>query len=209
MAQRWTREHQREHGKATQGRSSEFAAWHQSILDEAASGEGKQSAAIFFDLMKACGQVKLEDMWAAGKHFEFPLPVLRLVLEAFSFARRLSYKGAAAEPVHTLTATLAGGGFAQLSFLLVLIRPIDRLVAHFRGRPVTFCIYVDDIAVHSTGTVGQVRSALSTAAGMIVDSQEGGLEMRDSWRDQWAPTGVGKTIATASTQPSPTPFPPP
>ena len=104
-----------------------------------------------------------------GSITESPLPLLRLALEAFSFARRLSFQGAVSEPVFSLTAILAGGGFAQLSLLLVLLRPLDRLAAQYSTLSVAFCLYVDDIAVHTTGTAAQVQAELSAATSELIE----------------------------------------
>ena len=89
--------------------------WHQSLLDEAAKGRGQQSAGVFLDLAKAFEMVRLEDIWYAGAHYGFPWEILRLALEAFSFVRRLRFQAALSEEVYSLSAILAGGGFAQLS----------------------------------------------------------------------------------------------
>ena len=200
IAQRWSREHQRAFDWATQGRSSESAAWHQSLLDEAAKGRHQQSAAVFLDLAKAFEMVRLEDIWRAGVHFGFPLDILRLALEAFSFARRLSFQGAVSEAVYSLSAILAGGGFAQLALLLVLLRPLDRMVFQYTGCPISFCLYVDDIALHATGASQQVLDLLSAATSEIVQILEDDLAMKVSRRSTWATHGDGKTIAAASSQ---------
>ena len=200
VAQRWSRENQRAYDWATQGRSSESAAWHQSLLDEAAKGRHELSAAVFLDLAKAFEIARLEDIWYAGVHYGFPLDLLRLALEAFSFARRLSFQGAVSETVYSLSAILAGGGFAQLSLLLVLLRPLDRMIFHYTGCPISFCLYVDDIALHVTGASQLVQDLLAAATTEIVELLEGDLAMKVSRRDKWADFGDGKTIAAASSR---------
>ena len=57
----------------------------------------------------------------------FPDPLLRLMLEAFSFAQRFTYQGAVSDPTHTLTAILVGAGFAQVSLLLALVGQLDHI----------------------------------------------------------------------------------
>ena len=193
-------DHQRDFDWATQGRSSESAVWHQSLLDEAAKGRGQQSAGVFLDLATAFEMVRLEDIWYAGAHYGFPLEILRLALEAFSFARRLCFQGALSEEVYSLSAILAGGGLAQLSLLLVLLRPLDHLVLRYTGQPISFCLYVDDIALHATGSTEQVVAILSAATSELVGLLEDGLAMKVSRRDSWATSGQGKTIAAASSQ---------
>ena len=110
VVQDWLRRNSRAYDWASQGRSSEGAAWHQSLLDEAAKADGLASAAALMDLAKAFERVALHLVWEAGVRHGFPLKVLRLILEAFAFARHLSYQGAVSEAILTLSAVLAGGG---------------------------------------------------------------------------------------------------
>ena len=101
LVQRWARDSSRHYDWATQGRSAEAAAWNQSVIDEAATADGLDSATAFVDLAKAFERIRLEDAWRAGVRFGFPLHILRLALEAFVFARRLSYQGAVSESTYT------------------------------------------------------------------------------------------------------------
>ena len=60
---------------------------HQALLDEAAVVDSLASATIFVDLTKAFETARLQDVWAAGRYFQFPDALLRLMSEAFAFAR--------------------------------------------------------------------------------------------------------------------------
>ena len=79
--------------------------------------------------------IKLEDVWAAGMRAKFPANVLRLVMEAYSFARRLTFQKEVAEPVHTLLAILAGSGMAQVALAMVLAEQLERIVNARPQRP--------------------------------------------------------------------------
>ena len=130
LVQRWARGNSRPDDWATQGRSAEVAAWNQSVIDEAAAADGLDSATAFVDLAKAFERIRSEDVWRAGVRHGFPLHILRLALEAFAFARRLSFQGAVSDPTSTLSAVLAGGGFAQIALLLTLMDPLDLPSVH-------------------------------------------------------------------------------
>ena len=55
-------------------------------LDEAATADGLQSAAVvFFDLAKAFETARPDLVWQAGVAYGFPLRPLRLTLEAFAY----------------------------------------------------------------------------------------------------------------------------
>ena len=80
--------------------------------------------------------------------------------QAFSAARILIDRGAVGESVHTLSAILAGGSFATDCLFLVLSEPCDRVLQH---NEVSLSLFVDDIALHATGTVGSVAEDLVRA----------------------------------------------
>ena len=199
IVQTWLEDNARSYDWATRGRSSEGAVWHLSILDEAAAANGLASGSTFMDLAKAFEHVSLRHVWEAGVKHKFPLALLRLILEAFAFSRRLCYNGAISDPVDTLSAVLAGGGFAQVALLLTLIDPLDRIQAKYTIGT-TLCLYVDDIAVHVVGQPGVVATLMAACTDDIITALEDDLEMKVSRRDPWASSGKGKTIAAVSSR---------
>ena len=174
------------------------AAWHQSLIDEAACADDKRTASVCFDLTRAFETIRLDLVWEAGKQYGFPLPLLRLSLEAFAFERRLRYQSAVSAPTATLSAVLAGGGFAQTAMLLVLLRPLDLLWDGFQNRGLSLCVYVDDIARHVTGTESTVAAVIAGASDTRVTMLEDETDMVVSRRTPWATAGEGNTVATAS-----------
>ena len=195
--QQWRREHARPYDWATQGKSSESAAWHHSLIDEAATADGLASATTFMDLVKAFEMVSLHLIWEAGLRHGFPQAVLKLMLEAFAFSRRLSYQGAVSDSTDTLSALLAGGGFAQDALFLVLLDPLDRMHVQY-STGVTLCEYVDDIAIHVVGSPNFVASTLAMCTDDLVKTLEDTLGMKVSRRDSWANEGKAKTITAVS-----------
>ena len=105
------------------GRTSEGAALHQSFLDEAAKTDGLAFAAALMDLAKAFERVALHHVWAGGIRHGFPLRILKLILEAFASAPRLSYQGSIFEAVLTLSAVLVGWGLCAGGIVLGLNPP--------------------------------------------------------------------------------------
>ena len=197
IVQAWLDQNTRDYDWATRGRSAEGAAWHMSVLDEAAAANGLASGATFMDLAKAFEHVSLHHVWRAGVKHKFPLVVLRLVLEAFAFSRRLCYKGAVSEPIESLSAVLAGGGFAQVALLLTLIDPLDRVQATYTTG-VTLCSYVDDIAVHVVGHPSVVAAVMAACTDDIITALEDDLDMKVSRRESWSSSGTAKTVAAVS-----------
>ena len=104
----WAARNQKDYDWAARDRSVEATTWTQSLYDEAATQEGLTSPAVFFDLTKAFEMIKLEDVWYVGRRAKFPENILRLVMESCAFAIWLFFRKQMAEPVHTLSAILAG-----------------------------------------------------------------------------------------------------
>ncbi len=117
-----------------------------------------------------------------------------MALEASSFERRLKYRGAVSRPVDTVTAILAGSGAATDLLYLVLLDPVDRLIAkHSRLR--VFMV-ADDLTLRvEGGDEGEVAEYIDGVTRDCVEELEGQLGMTIS-RD--AGGRQGKTVALAS-----------
>ena len=108
--------------------------------------------------------------------------------------RVLSFNGATAEGVSTLSAILAGGGAAREALLLVILTPVDRLV---QAHPLSmFLLYIDDLGVHSRGkdeeTVAKCTVEMSEHVIEILEREVGPDDLpratRVCWR--WRQDGV-------------------
>ena len=199
VIQEWRRQNSRNYDWASQGRSSEGAAWHQSLIDEAATANGLASASTLMDLAKAFEMISLHHVWAAGIRHGFPLDLLVLILEAFAFARTLVYQGSVSEPTLTLSAVLAGGGFAQVALYLVMIDPLDRVQAAYTIG-LTLCLYVDVIGVHVVEHEETVATTLAACIDELIHMLEDDLGMKVSRRETWSGSGKAKTVVAVSSQ---------
>ena len=122
--------------------------------------------------------VRLELVWFRGLELGFPALILRMAMEVFAFTRRLMLSGAVSEPVETLSAILAGSGFATDAMLIILIKPCDTIARELPAGDVR--LFVDDLTVHVVGTQEAVRRNLTRAVNRCVDLLEGGLGLRIS-----------------------------
>ena len=149
VVSQWRQKVSRDYNWAAKGRSPQAAVWKQAIMAEAAVARGQTSAATLLDLVKAFEMVRLELIWARGIELGFPALILRMVLETFAFTRRLFLHGAVADAVDTLSAILAGGGFATDAMPIVLIKPCDTLTRELSDPDL--CLFVDDLTIHVVG----------------------------------------------------------
>ena len=139
--------------------------------------------------------IKLEDVWSAGAKPRFPVGILRLAVDSFAFARRLTFRKEVVEPVHALSAILAGSGMAQIALAMVLAEPLERIMEAQPQRPlqgtecvrpratqyvpgtsfvlyVRCCLYVGDIVVHFMGSQTAVAKAISETTTAVIEGLE-------------------------------------
>ena len=178
IVQKWRTNVTRHYNWAAKGRSPQAAVWLHAFKGESASAKGLSSAAGLLDLVKAFEMVRLELVWARGLELGFPALILRMVMEVFSFTRRLMLSGAVSDPVDTLSAILAGSGFATDAMFIVLVKPCDTLVKEFPTSDL--CLFVDDLTLHAIGTEGAVQTELTKAVNRCIDLLEGDMGLRIS-----------------------------
>ena len=182
---------------AAKGRSPQAAVWKEALRSEAACARGHSSGAVLIDLVKAFEYVKLELIWYAGLRLGFPVTMLALILESFSFARRLKCNGIYSDEFHTLSAILAGGGYATDALFLVLADPCDALLRRFPGTDI--CLFVDDLTIHARGTEGEVASLLPAATDWCIQTLEEELHLKVSRAERpFCIDKMTKTVATVS-----------
>ena len=149
IVSQWRATIHRSYNYADRGKSAQAAAWKQALHAEAAAASGGFSVAGLVDLTKAFEMVRLDLVWAVGLKLHCPPEILRLELEAFAMARRLTMLGVVTEPVLTLSAVLAGGAFATDALFLLMVGPCDRLLVEHPG--IEPCLFVDDLTLHAMG----------------------------------------------------------
>ena len=83
--------------------------------------------------------------------------------------------GAVSEPVSTLSAILAGGGFATDAMFIMLVKPCDTLARELPDAEM--CLFVDDLAVHIVGEESRVVGQLSLAMDRSIEILEGDMRL--------------------------------
>ncbi len=196
--QKWRMEQARDYNYSARGRRADQAVWRQALTDEAARARGLQSAATLVDLVKAFEMVMLQEVWASAVRHDFPLWALALILEACAFTRRLVYCSAVSRGVQTLTAILAGGGYAADCLFLLLLDPLDRLT---RSHPdVRMYLYVDDLTAQSAGTEAAVAASQVKWVRDCISQLEDGLDLKVSRGRPWQQDHQGKTVTVTSSR---------
>ena len=179
------------------GRSSIDAVWNQSVRDEAAVWKGIVSVSALLDLIKAFESVRLDVIWATGVESKFPLPVLRLALQAYCLARRLTFREAVGKAIQTYNAILAGGGFATDLLSLLLHKTLGKLRTAVPG--IHLYVVVDDLTIRAEGTTRVATAALAKAVRFCVHELEVTLDMQVSRGKAWQTPDDVKSVALAST----------
>ena len=197
LVARWREENCEDFNYMANGRSSIDAVWNQSVRDEAAARKGILSASALLDLIKAFESVRLDIIWATGVENKFPLPVLRLALQAYCLTRRLVFREAVGKPIRTFNAILAGGGFATDLLALLLHKTLLKLKTVVPD--IHLYVVVDDLTIRAEGTASNVSTALAKAVRLCIHDLEETLDMQVSRGKAWeTPDGI-KSVALAST----------
>ena len=195
----WKRTCSRQYDWMATGKGAERSVWAQALYEEAAAADGKATASVYIDLVKAFEQVLLAHVWDRGRAHGMPLQILVLALEACVFTRRLTYCGAVSEPAETSTAILAGSGRATDLLLVALVDSVDGLLReheHRAARTTLRCfMIVDDVKLVVEGVEEDVAEQLPKIARKAVRVLEEDLHMCVSRDDGQT---IGKTVAQAS-----------
>ncbi len=192
----WRLQVQRPFDCLTAGIPCEQAVFEQTVYDEALEGRNQHSASALVDITKAFETIILEYAYAAARELKFPPALLRLTLEICSFLRFLRYENAVSDPVHSLSAVVAGSCFATDLMFVMLVMPIEMMIARFSVRVFTV---VDDVTIRAEGAPGAVSTQLSGAVRFFVGKLENDLKMTISRGRPWAPTRDTKSVAVAGT----------
>ncbi len=191
----WRETCSRQYQWMMRGRGASRAVWAQTVLEESARQKGLVSAAVLVDLVKAFEQIILAGVWAAGLQHGFPAVVLRMGLELCTARRRLVYRRAfSARAVHTLSAILAGSGFASDFMYLMLLGPLDTLVKEYTA--LRIFVIADDIKLGIAGNQDVVVDVMKGATRRCIGLLEQGLSMEVSRNVDGK---KGKTVAMGST----------
>ncbi len=190
----WRVKVHREYNWMARGRGAARAVWAQTVVEEAARQRGLASAAVLIDLVKAFEMVILARVWNDGLELEFPRELLRLSMEVCSFGRRLVYRGAySMGTIHTLTAILAGSGYATDFMFIMIMRAVDLILRRYEN--VDACVIADDVKFSVTGEEDRVAADIGRVAEDFVDIVERRLNMEVS---RAKGSKEGKTVALVS-----------
>ena len=128
-----------------------------------------------------------------------PRKLLILTLEACAFGRRLTYKGAVSEEAYTLSAILAGSGFAVDLLLVTLIVGMDEIMKRKEplavGCTLRAFMIVDDIRIVVEGQPRQVSRGILKVTEAALSVLEQALLMEVSLGKDGM---EGKSVAQAS-----------
>ena len=189
----------REYNWMRHGRGAERSVWAQTVYEEAARARGQATASIMIDEVQAFEQVALNIMWTERLKMKMHRWILKLALEACAFGRRLTYKGAVSSVSHTLSAVLAGSGFAGDLLLVTIITGVDEIMKRSEAcntRCVTRgFVIMDDVRLVIEGPENKVGKGIAKIVEDVFEVFEEQLHMEISRDKEGA---EGKTVAQAS-----------
>ena len=124
----WRVKMERGYDWMARGKGAEKSVWAQAVYEEAARARGDSTTGVLLDLVKAFEQVALNNVWEQGMRMGMPMRMQVLALGLRAFARRLTYRCAVSGVSRTLSAVLAGSGYAADLLLVTLVNGVDEIV---------------------------------------------------------------------------------
>ena len=158
VAEAWEKQYARTYDWAMSGRSAQDAVWQQMLHDEG-KPLGQVSATVVLDMEKAFEHVSAYILWAWHQGVMFPMQLLHMMIEIYSWERVVVVGDAAAtRRASTFTAIAAGSVFATRALKIITYTVVDQI--RRRWENVIPRAYVDDIALQRIGADADVRRDL-------------------------------------------------
>ncbi len=168
----WEAEYDRAYLAAGKGRSPQDLVWRQAVRAETNVEDKGAAGALLWDMKSFYEKLNRRKLRRRLVALQFPLPIARLALAAYSGPRILSLAGCLAEPSHAWRGVAAGCGVANSLIRAYVIPPFDHMVADIHnllGDNVIFDDYVDDLVLNAVGTEAQVEQTLVEAQVILAD----------------------------------------
>ena len=171
----WEAANVREWSWATAGRPCERAVWMHALWDEWGKTRGFESGAVLIDIVKFYEQIPHDILLQEAIAVGFPLPVLRVVLSAYSGFRTLVLEGVSSAPARASRSILAGC-FAAVSLgKVIMMRTLDRVTCLWSG--IRLRVVVDDVSVQGVSTAARLPKLLVDAVSKLAFELQGRLKL--------------------------------
>ncbi len=171
--EKWEAAHDRHYLAAGKDRSPQDTVWRQAARAEAAVGDGDGVAAtLLWDMKSFFERLDRRKLRRRIMALDFPLPIARLAMAAYSGPRMLSMTGALAKPVYAWRGVAAGCGVAVALTRVYYIPPFDHMVDDYRAlfrNVLRFDAFFDDLGLGATGTRSEVEHALVEGQIVLAD----------------------------------------
>ena len=167
MVRAWAAKVPRAFFAAGIGKSTETAVGRLLLAAEALDDAQQEAAAVIVDIDKCyenVGHVKLRE--AACRH-GFPLGILRLCLAMYRSARRIGWAGVISEAIFASQSLVPGCSIALWLLQLLMLSPLDELVASLPPQVTNLEVYVDDATLQVIGRKRTVEDLTVDAAGRL------------------------------------------
>ncbi len=189
-ADQWERDHSRSFFSACRGNGPLDTVWRLAARQEAGVAEDEVAGTISEDVQAFFESLDRDKLVEEARALNFPIPILKAALAAYSSARVISMHGLVCRELHPTVGVVAGCSLAMVLTKLYCLRAMDRFVA---AAPATVHLdsFVDDLVLSAVGTPTAVLDDLMSAHAMLV------AMVRDELRCTIA---AGKTAVSATTR---------
>ncbi len=180
--EKWEEEHDRPYLAAGKDRSPSDVVWRQAArAEKEVEGDRERGAAggLLWDMSTFFERLNRRKLRRRLVALDFPMPLARLAMAAYSGPRVLTMTGALSQPIYSWRGVAAGCGLAVAFTRAYYIPPFDHMMMDLRttfGRTLDFDAYFDDVVLTGTGTEKEVEYALGEGHIILADVIEKELD---------------------------------
>ncbi len=161
----WEAENDRHYLAAGKDRSPQDVVWRQAVRAETAvEGNNEVAANLLWDMSAFFERLDRRKLRRRVMALNFPLPIARLAMAAYTGPRMLSMAGALTKAIFAWRGVAAGCGVAVALTRVYYIPPFDHMVLDYGtlfNNALKFDAYFDDLGLGATGTRSEVEHALT------------------------------------------------
>ena len=184
LIREWAARHERKYLYAGVGMGSVDAVQDAMAEDEVARTDGSFSCSVLDDVSKCYEEVEHAVAVESALALDFPLRVLKVIMDMYSAPRRILFNGAYSAAVATARAIVPGCSFATWLLRALMIRVVDPAIEQLTEDGLSFGVhywlrlYADDVNTQGVGhsetscvdravkVRSKIREAITRGAGL-------------------------------------------
>ncbi len=167
LADAWEDKHRRSFWSADKGNSPLDTVWRQEVRQEAAVSDGRQGAALLYDLDSFYETIDRDLLLQRARRTNFPEAIVRVCLALYACPRMLALDGALSREVYPEHGIIAGDTMATTLVKVYCVGALDELC--YKLPPtVDLDVHIDDLVLTAEAEPRKLLADLPEAETMLM-----------------------------------------